>query len=144
MLNILPINMVDFDLTEEQIMLIELAEQFADEELIPKAEKWDRDGIYPEKSINKARELGLLNCTIPQEYGGMGLSFLDEVMINEELGRGDPGFATITGVTMHRTFILGSLISIMLAFGLTACGKRGDPYRPSDIPTKSHNQPAAG
>ena len=100
MLDARPTNMVDFDLTEEQNMLIELAEQFADEELIPKAEEWDREGIFPEKSIQKARELGLLNCTIPQEYGGMGLSFLDEVMINEELGRGDPGFATITGVTM--------------------------------------------
>ena len=41
---------------------------------------------------------------------------------------------------MHRTFILGSLIGIMLAFGLTACGKRGDPYRPSDILEKSHTQ----
>ena len=92
--------MVRFDLTEEQEMLIELAKQFADEELIPNAEEWDRNGIFPEDSINNARDLGLLNCTIPQEYGGMGLSFLDEVIINEELGRGDPGFATITGVTM--------------------------------------------
>jgi len=92
--------MANFDLTEEQEMLIELAKQFADEELIPNAEEWDRNGIFPEDSINNARDLGLLNCTIPQEYGGMGLSFLDEVIINEELGRGDPGFATITGVTM--------------------------------------------
>lgn len=92
--------MTKFDLTEEQEMLIELAKQFADEELIPNAEEWDRNGIFPEGSINTARDLGLLNCTIPQEYGGMGLSFLDEVIINEELGRGDPGFATITGVTM--------------------------------------------
>ena len=92
--------MVRFGLTEEQEMLIELAKQFADEELIPNAEEWDRNGIFPEDSINNARDLGLLNCTIPQEYGGMGLSFLDEVIINEELGRGDPGFATITGVTM--------------------------------------------
>ena len=92
--------MSKFDLTEEQEMLIELAKQFADEELIPNAEEWDRNGIFPEDSINNARDLGLLNCTIPQEYGGMGLSFLEEVIINEELGRGDPGFATITGVTM--------------------------------------------
>ena len=92
--------MVDFDLTEEQEMLVELARTFANDELIPNAEEWDRKGIFPEVSINKARDLGLLNCTIPQEYGGLGLSFLDEVMINEELGRGDPGFATITGVTM--------------------------------------------
>ena len=41
---------------------------------------------------------------------------------------------------MQRTFILGSLISILLASGLTACGKRGDPYRPSDIPAKSDKE----
>jgi acyl-CoA dehydrogenase len=81
-------------------MLVGLAKIFADEELIPNAEEWDRNGIFPEETISKARELGLLNCTIPEKYGGLGLSFLDEVMINEELGRGDPGFATITGVTM--------------------------------------------
>ena len=46
-------------------------------------------------------------------------------------------FSSIIGVTMHRTFILGSLIGIMLAFGLAACGKRGDPYRPSDVPAKT-------
>ena len=48
--------------------------------------------------------------------------------------------ASIKGVAMHRTLILGSLIGIMLAFGLTACGKRGDPYRPSEIPAKNHTQ----
>ena len=92
--------MVEFDFSEEQEMLAELARDFADQELIPNAEHWDKNGIFPEESINKARELGLLNCTIPVDYGGLGLSFLDEVIINEELGRGDPGFATITGVTM--------------------------------------------
>ena len=92
--------MVNFDLTEDQQMLADLAREFADEELIPNAEDWDRNGVFPQEAINKARELGLLNCTIPEAYGGMGLSFLDEVIINEELGRGDPGFATVTGVTM--------------------------------------------
>tara|TARA_Y100001970_G_scaffold53658_2_gene67965 strand:+ start:1363 stop:2514 length:1152 start_codon:yes stop_codon:yes gene_type:complete len=92
--------MIDFTLTEDQEMLQELARDFANEELIPNAEIWDKEGIFPLEAMNKARELGLLNCTIPEEYGGMGLSFLDEAIINEELGRGDPGFATITGVTM--------------------------------------------
>jgi predicted small lipoprotein YifL len=44
---------------------------------------------------------------------------------------------------MHRTFILGSLIGIMLTFGLAACGKRGDPYRPSDIPAESQTETPA-
>ena len=50
---------------------------------------------------------------------------------------------SITGVAMQRTLILSSLMSIMLVFGLAACGKRGDPYRPSDIPAKSHTQTPA-
>ena len=77
--------MVEFDLSEEQEMLSELARDFADQELIPNAEEWDRNGIFPGDAIDNARELGLLNCTIPVEYGGLGLSFLDEVIINEEL-----------------------------------------------------------
>lgn len=92
--------MVEFELSEDQEMMRELAREFADEELIPNAEKWDREGLFPKEAIDVARSLGLLNCTIPADYGGLGLSFLDEAIINEELGRGDPGFATITGVTM--------------------------------------------
>ncbi len=92
--------MVEFNLSEEQKMLQSLASEFADQEIIPNAEKWEKEGSFPQKTIEKARELGILNCTIPEKYGGLGLSFLDEVIINEELGRGDPGFATITGVTM--------------------------------------------
>ena len=38
---------------------------------------------------------------------------------------------------MQRNFILGSLISLMLTLGLAACGKRGDPYRPSEVPAAS-------
>ena len=44
---------------------------------------------------------------------------------------------------MHRTLILRSLIGIMLTFGLVACGKRGDPYRPADIPAKNQTQTPA-
>ena len=44
---------------------------------------------------------------------------------------------------MQRTLIFGSLIGIMLVFGLSACGKRGDPYRPSEVPAKNHTQTPA-
>ena len=68
--------MVDFNLTEQQEMLVELAREFADDELIPNAEKWDTEGTFPKEAIDKAREMGLLNCTIPEAYGGMGLSLI--------------------------------------------------------------------
>ena len=41
---------------------------------------------------------------------------------------------------MQHKFILGSLIGLMLTFGLAACGKRGDPYRPSEIPAASQTK----
>ena len=44
---------------------------------------------------------------------------------------------------MQRKLILGSLIGLMLMLGLAACGKRGDPYRPSEIPAASHTKTPA-
>ena len=38
---------------------------------------------------------------------------------------------------MQRKLIFGSLIGLMLTLGFAACGKRGDPYRPSEIPAPS-------
>ena len=41
---------------------------------------------------------------------------------------------------MQRKFILGSLIGLILTLGLAACGKRGDPYRPSEVPAVSQTK----
>ncbi len=92
--------MLENNLSEEQQMLRDLAKDFADEEIMPYAAQWEKEGEFPQAAIRKAHDLGLLNCTIPEKYGGAGMSFLDEVIVNEEFGRGDPGFSTITGVTM--------------------------------------------
>ncbi len=92
--------MVDFRLSEEQQMIRDMAREFCDEEVLPYAEEWDRAGTYPLEAINKAHELGLLNVTIPEKYGGQGMSSMDEVIICEEISRGDPGFGTASYHTM--------------------------------------------
>ena len=92
--------MVDFTLSEEQLMLQELAREFAVEEVTPHAEAWDRDGEFPLDAIRKASELGLLTTKIPEMYGGGGMGSFEEVLINEEFAWGDPGFATAVGSTM--------------------------------------------
>ena len=69
--------MVDFRLSEEQKMIRDMAKEFCDEEVIPNAEEWDKNGIYPLEVINKAHQLGLLNVTIPEKYGGPGMTALD-------------------------------------------------------------------
>ena len=98
------VTMVKFGLSEEQKMVRDMAREFCDEEVIPFAEEWDRTGTYPMEAITKAHGLGLLNVTIPEKYGGAGMSAVDEMIICEELSRGDPGFGTASYHTMLASF----------------------------------------
>ena len=91
--------MVNFKLDEIQEGLKELAHEFAIDEIRPHAEKWDEESIYPKDAINAAHEMGILNLHIPEKYGGLGLGCIEEVLVNEELAYGDPGFATAAYAT---------------------------------------------
>ena len=86
--------MVDFSLTEEQMALRELAHDFAEREIRPVAWEYDREAVWPRSLIEKAWEVGLMNAHIPEAYGGAGASFMDGVLIEEELGWGCSGIGT--------------------------------------------------
>lgn len=86
--------MISFSLTEEQKALQEMAKEFAEKEMRPKAAKYDQGEEFPEDVMKKAFEVGFLTCTIPKEYGGGGLGDLDTVIISEELARGCAGMYT--------------------------------------------------
>ncbi len=86
--------MIDFDLSEEQKQLQDLARKFAKEEIIPKAAHHDEKGEFPREIAKKAWELGLMNTHIPAEYGGLGLGVLEGCIITEELAYGCTGIAT--------------------------------------------------
>ena len=64
--------MVDFTLSDEQRALREMAHDFAAKEIRPVAWEYDRDGTWPAALLEKAWELGLMNCHLPEEYGGPG------------------------------------------------------------------------
>ena len=91
--------MVNFQLDEMQEMLRELAHEFAVDEIRPNAEHWDAESVYPKEAIQAAHEMGLLNLHISEDYGGPGLGSMEEVLVNEELAWGDPGFATAAYAT---------------------------------------------
>ena len=91
--------MVDLQLDEMQEMLRDLSHGFAVDEIRPNAERWDANSEYPRDAIRAAHELGILNLHIPEEYGGPGLGSMEEVLVNEELAWGDPGFATAAYAT---------------------------------------------
>ncbi|MEA2004955.1 MAG: acyl-CoA dehydrogenase family protein [Acidobacteriota bacterium] len=86
--------MIDFSLTEEQKALQEMAREFAEKEMKPKAAKYDKGEEFPEDVMKKAFEVGFITSGIPLEYGGGGLNHLDMVIITEELAYGCAGMYT--------------------------------------------------
>lgn len=87
-------SMLDFGLGEEQKALIETAKRFARERIIPVAAAADRDSKFPRDVFEAAHELGLVNTTVPAEYGGPGMGELENAIITEELAYGCTGITT--------------------------------------------------
>lgn len=85
---------INFALTEEQEMLQKMAREFTAREIIPVAAEYDEQSKFPRDIFDKAREIGLVNMNIPEEYGGMGASLMDEIIVAEELGYGCTGIST--------------------------------------------------
>ncbi|KAI9501903.1 hypothetical protein GGI25_000217 [Coemansia spiralis] len=83
-----------FQLTEDQLSIQETAKQFARDVVIPAAPHHDKTGEYPVDIIKQAWELGLVNCHIPTEYGGIGLGVFDASLVSEQLAYGCTGIQT--------------------------------------------------
>jgi acyl-CoA dehydrogenase len=89
--------MLDFTLTEQQRNIRELAHDFAEKEIRPVAWEYDRDATWPEQIISQAWEVGLMNAQLPEKYGGAGASYVDGVLIGEELAWGCAAIGTTLG-----------------------------------------------
>src|ERR1035437_10227405 len=98
------------DLTDEQKAITEMVRQFADEQILPNAEHYDHEDLFPEPIVEQMKELGLFGVTIPEEYGGMGLDLTTYAMIVEELSR---GWISISGIV--NTHFIGSYL--LMKFG---------------------------
>ncbi|SFQ23434.1 acyl-CoA dehydrogenase family protein [Pseudomonas borbori] len=80
---------------KEHDMFRETVRKFIDKEIAPFHQQWEVDGIVPRELWLKAGEAGMLCCTIPEEYGGLGLDYLFDVVVFEEMARSGftgPGF----------------------------------------------------
>jgi acyl-CoA dehydrogenase len=108
---------IEFELTEDQIALRDMAHDFAANEMRPKAAAYDQGHAFPEDVMRKAFEVGFLTCTVPAEYGGVGLGDLDTAIVSEELAWGCAG--------MYTTMMANSLaFTPILLFGTDEQKKR--------------------
>ncbi|WP_394847492.1 acyl-CoA dehydrogenase [Pendulispora brunnea] len=76
---------MDFDLTEEQRLIIDTARDFAAREIAPKAAELDKTGRWPTEIVARMAELGFMGMCIPPEYGGGGLDPLSYALAMEEI-----------------------------------------------------------
>lgn len=79
---------MDFQLTEEQVLIQDMARQFSDNELAPHAEKWDEEKFMDRGVFQKAAELGFGGIYTSEEHGGSGMTRLDSALVFEQLARG--------------------------------------------------------
>jgi len=132
---------MNFDLNDDQRELLDLAERFTRDEIIPNAPHYDQTGEYPWPVLKKAHALGLMNLHIPQEYGGMGLGTLDGCLMTEKMAYGCTGIMTaieanglgsmpimIAGNEEQKKKYLGMLLEepVMCAYGVTEPGAGSD------------------
>jgi acyl-CoA dehydrogenase len=85
---------MDFRLTEEQQALVQTAREFARKEIIPRAAHFDETGEFPREILKRAWDTGLMNVEIPEAYGGLGGSCLDNCLVQEEIAYGCSGINT--------------------------------------------------
>src|ERR671929_1083190 len=100
---------MNFDLNDEQQMIRNLAREFAENEIAPRAEHYDKQKEFPYDVIAQMAELGFLGLPVPEEYGGAGADTLSYAVAVEEISRGDAS----VGITMAAHTSLGTMPFVM-------------------------------
>ncbi len=97
----------DTRLSDEQLAVRNLARDFAETEIRPFVMEFDESQEFPAEIFRKMADLGFLGITVPTEYDGAGLGFVEYALIVEEIARVDPSIAL--GVAAHNGLCTGHI-----------------------------------
>ncbi|KFE98196.1 acyl-CoA dehydrogenase [Chryseobacterium formosense] len=89
---------MDFNLSEEQLMIQQAARDFAQNELLPEVIERDRDQKFPTEQVKKMGEMGLLGMMVDPKYGGAGMDSVSYVLAMEEIAKIDASAAVVMSV----------------------------------------------
>lgn len=81
-------------------ILLATVQRFVRERLVPAEDYLEEHDEVPPAIVEEMKELGLFGLTVPEEYGGIGLSVSQEVLVNYELGRTAPAFRSVFGTNI--------------------------------------------
>jgi alkylation response protein AidB-like acyl-CoA dehydrogenase len=88
--------------------VVETVRRFVDREVIPVASELEHNDEYPHALVAKMKELGLFGATIPQAYGGLGLSFVSYARLMAELSRGWMSLAGVINSHLIMAYIIAN------------------------------------
>ncbi len=98
---------MNFDYSEEQLLIAASARDFAEQHIRPNIMVWDEAQIFPVDLFKKAGEMGFMGAFIPEEYGGSGLGYHEYVAIIEEISKVDPSIGL--SVAAHNSLCTGHI-----------------------------------
>lgn len=81
-------------------LLLETVRRFVRDRLVPAEAKVAETDSVPDEIVDEMRRLGLFGLSIPEEYGGLGLTMEEEVLVAAELGRTSPAFRSVLGTNV--------------------------------------------
>jgi len=99
---------MNFDLSEDQVMLRDLVRDFAQKEISPRIGAYEDGHRFPKEILARLAELGILGMTVPAEFGGNRTDYLSYVLALEELARASATVCVI--VSVHDSLFCGSIL----------------------------------
>ncbi len=113
-----------FDLTDDQLAIQDMARRFTADAITPHAAEWDEKHIFPRDTIKAAADLGFGSIYVSEESGGIGLGRLESALIMEAMAYGCP--STSAFISIHN----------MAAWMIDRFGAQAvkDKYLPSMVP----------
>jgi alkylation response protein AidB-like acyl-CoA dehydrogenase len=102
---------INFEESENQVMIAQMIRDFGNKEIKPKMMEWDESQEFPVEVFKKLGGLGLMGVLVPQEYGGSGFGYLEYVTAIAELSKIDGSIGL--SMAAHNSLCTGHI----LAFG---------------------------
>lgn len=99
---------MNFELTDEQTAIQDMARKFTADEITPHAARWDEENIFPRDTLRKAAALGFGSIYVSEDHGGIGLSRVDAALIVEALAYGCPSTAAFISIHTMATWMIDS------------------------------------
>ncbi|MHB1178254.1 MAG: acyl-CoA dehydrogenase [Daejeonella sp.] len=100
---------INFHLSENQQMVIDMVRNFAEKHIRPHVMEWDEAQTFPVETFKKLGELGLMGVLVPEEYGGSGFGYLEYVHVISEISKvcGSIGLS----VAAHNSLCTGHILA---------------------------------